>query len=131
MLNFFRNKKGSEREAVILEFRNMIEKTKAGKNDIQIVVGHGVNMSNSIFLKTYSSPDDFRKKLYKEKFKYLQKFKEFQESCREKDLAFYMGIHFFATWLVALVENDNELEKIVQKELIWLSKKGENFEESV
>ena len=112
-------------EAVIKEFKEMIETTKAGKDDAQMVVGHGVNMANSIFLKTYPSPDVFQTKPYKEKLKYLKKFKKFQESYRQKDLAFYIGIHFFATWLLSLVENDSELEKIVQKELIWLSQKGE------
>ncbi len=125
MLGFFKKKKGKERDGVIEEFKTMINKTRNGDEDAQMVVGHGVNMANSVFLKAYSSPDDFRGRPYKEKWEYFKKFIKFKEGVKGKDFGLYIGIHFFGTWLLALVENDDDLEKLVQKELVWLSKKGE------
>jgi hypothetical protein len=125
MFGIFKKKKSNERDGVIEEFNSMINQTKTGKEDSQMLIGHGVNVANSIFLKAYSSPDDFRGRSYKEKFKYFKKFIKFKEGVKEKDFGLYIGIHFFGTWLLALVQDDNDLENLVKKELVWLSKKGE------
>ncbi len=125
MFGFLKKKKSNERDGVIEEFNSIINQTKTGREDAQMVIGHGVNMANSIFLKTYSSPDDFRGRSYKEKFEYFEKFVKFKKGVKEKDFGLSIGIHLFGTWLLALVQDDDDLEKIVKKELVWLSKKGE------
>lgn len=126
MFGFFGGKK-RERDGVIEEFKSMINQTKTGNEDAQMVVGHGVNMAYSTFLKAYSSTDDFRGRAYKEKWEYFKKFTKFKESFRKKDFGLYLGIHFFGTWLLAVVENDDDLENLVYEELGWLSKKGETL----
>jgi len=125
VFGFFKKKKSSERDGLIEEFKLLINSAKTGNENAQLVVGHGVNMANSIFLKAYSSPDDFRGRAYREKRDYFKKFTKLKEGFKEKDFGLYIGIHFFGIWLLALVENDHDLENLVQEELIWLSKKGE------
>ena len=125
MLSFFKKKKDSERDKVLEEFKSLIAQTKNGKEEAQVAIGHGVNIANSIFLKSYSSPDIFRQKSDKEKYDYFKKFCQTKENLKKEDFGISVGFHFFGTYLVALVNNDYELEGIVQEELVWLSKKGE------
>lgn len=125
MFGFFRNKKNNERDRVIEEFNSIMNQTKTGAEDAQMVIGHGVNMANSVFLKAYSSPDDFRCRSHKEKLEYFKKFIKFKEDVKDKDIGLYMGIHLFGTWLLGFVQDDDDLEQLVKKELAWLSKKGE------
>lgn len=125
MLNIFKKKREKQRNQVIEEFTGLVEPLKTKPEQIQILVGHGINIGNSLFFKNVTSINEFNNLPDKKKFDFFKKFLDFKEKMKNEDQYVYLGLHLYATWILAVINNDNELQLMVSSELKWISKKGE------
>ena len=124
MFNFFKNK---QRDKTIKEFNMVIENIKTNDETFQMVVGHGVNLAYSFFCKKYKKKQFFENQSHEERMEYFKKYIDFRNKVGEKDSTIYLGLYCFGIWLLSLVTKDKKLEEISEKELVWLSKKGEQI----
>ena len=93
---------------------------------IQTRVGVGLNLSHSMFLKSFGSQVSFSEKSKSEKIDYINKLSNFEDSIRsDKDKFIAVGVALFKMWLAAVAEDDNQLIEHFQTEMDRLSRLGD------
>ena len=125
MFGFFKNILKPERQKIIDEFTQTIEKLKGADSSVQLVVGHGVNMANSLFFRKFKTVEEFKNITRHEQDDYLKKFGVMEVETGKKDPLMAIGFGLFKMWLVSIITNDDEAMQYFSKELGWLSKVGD------
>ena len=104
-------------------FSEIIEIIKTYDETTQMVIGHGLNMSSSLFYQNFKSVDRFGELSENKKADFLSKMINFREKLQHKDQFAAVGVNIFIYWLESIIIENIDSDKI-QKELIWISKKG-------
>ncbi|MDP2787017.1 MAG: hypothetical protein Q8O79_02940 [Pseudomonadota bacterium] len=101
MFGFGTKKESPERRAAREEFESTCRQLKGANEIVQMAVGHAINMANSMFIKTFGSVDGFRRIPDAQKFDYLRKLTDTENSLREEknDMASSLGFGLFKMWV--------------------------------
>lgn len=127
MFNFGKKKEDPNRRALREEFESVTKDLRQADESVQIAVGHSINIANSIFHKSYSSPSEFRQLPNSQRIEYINRLTSMENQLREEknDPHSSLGFGLFKMWVGALSENDSDLMKQISAELAYFSDKGD------
>ncbi len=127
MFGFGKKAENPERRAAREEFESTCRKLRAADEVVQMAVGHAINMANSLFTKSFGSPDGFRGIPDEQKLEYLKKLTAAEERFRDvqNDMASSLGFGLFKMWVGMVVVQDSELTEAFARELAHFSRKGD------
>lgn len=110
----YRKKKIDDIDSIILGLDE-------GDKVIKTFVGHGINLSNSFFCKTFKIVSEFSNSHYKIRNEYLKKFTMTRKAMVEKDQYTGLGFALFEEYLIALDIEDEYLAEYTSKQFKPLS----------
>ena len=127
MFGFGKKKEDPNRKALREEFETVTQALRQADEVVQIAVGHAINMANSIFYQSYSTPSEFQKLPKTKQIEYIKKLTNMEVGLREEknDPHSSIGFGLFKMWVGALSENDTELLNQFNSELSYFSQKGD------
>jgi len=127
MFGFGKKKEDPNRKALREEFESVTTALKSADNLIQVAVGHSINMANSLFHQTYSSPSEFQRLPMSERISYINKLTDMENKLKEEkgDPHSALGFGLFKMWVGAVAEVDTGLMQQFSNELAYFSKKGD------
>lgn len=117
--------KHPERRIVREEFDKITSALRKADEQVQVIVGDGINTASQLFLKGFSSIETFKKLSYEEQVQHLKNFNNMESEVSKNEPQKALGYNLFKKWLMAVVQSDPELIEIFGKELAHFSKKGE------
>jgi len=127
MFGFGKKKEDPNRKALREEFETVTQALRQADDVVQIVVGHAINMANSIFHQAHSSPSEFQRLPKSKQLEYINNLTKMEVGLRDEknDPHSSIGYGLFKMWVGALSENDAELMNQISLELAYFSKKGD------
>jgi hypothetical protein len=126
MFGFGSKKENPERKAAREEFETTCRQLRGADEVVQMAVGHAINMANSMFMKTFESVDGFNRIPSSQKFEYIAKLTQAENTFRDekKDMASSLGFGLFKMWVGMVTARDTELIDAFARELSVFSRKG-------
>jgi hypothetical protein len=127
MLGLFGKKEHPERKQLRLEFEKATSALRTADELTQTVIGHAINMTNSMFARRFGSVQGFTALSLGDKVACMQQLTAFEARVAEKDPHMRLGTALFKMWIGALAEDDTELVQKFAEELVVFSRKGEKL----
>lgn len=124
MFGLFKNKEPRERIDLRNEFEKITQAARGADNSMQIAVGVGINIANSLFIKRYGTVESFKLMPRHERTAYIMKLTKFEEKMSEQDPPAAIGIALFKMWIGVVAETDEELAEQFSKEISYFSRKA-------
>lgn len=124
--NFFKSE-DKDRKFVRKHFADLSRRIEASDKMSQKVVGHAINMANSVFFKKFSSIENFKKVPREDQMRFLNGLATMQQGLYDGQDISAVGWELFKLWVSTLIENDNELEHPFAMKLAYFSKIGDIF----
>jgi hypothetical protein len=100
-----------DRQAARDDFHRVTSQLRSTDTSIQVAVGHGINMANSLFVRRFGSIKGFSGLPVSEKHQYLRELTDMEERLATEQPHVTVGFALFKMWIGAVTENDNELER--------------------
>lgn len=125
MFGLFKRKSHDKLNMLIDEFFETAHAVRNKDKTVQVAVGNGINLANSMFNKTFSDISLFQKLNDAESSDYIKKLGLTVEEIAKKDMYTATGFRLFQIWLVLNYEGGCTSEKNINKELSQLSKIGD------
>jgi hypothetical protein len=127
VFGLFSKKEDHDRKHLRLEFAKVISALNGADDLTQTVVGHAINMTNSMFIERFGSVQAFSALPKHDKAAYIQQLSAFETRVADKDPHMCLGTALFKMWIGALAEDDAELVRKFGEELARFSRKGEKL----
>lgn len=93
----FGKREDPNRKAFREEFEQVAQSIRQADEMVQVAVGHAINMTNSMFHKSFSGLADFQQLTNQERIQYIHKLTHMEESLRDEkgDLPSSIGFGLF------------------------------------
>ncbi len=124
MFGFFKKKEPRERLELRKEFEKVTMAVHSADSPVQIAVGYGINLANSVFVKRYSTVDTFVNLPREERTAYIVSLTQFEEKLCKQDPPAAVGVGLFKMWIGVVAERDDELASQFSKEISYFSRKA-------
>ncbi len=108
-----------------IQFTGIVAAIKSSEHQVQISIGHSINIAHSIFIKRFESLAAFRRCSPEEQVKYVENLIEMRNGLAGKNQIAATGCMLFTIWIFAVIKGDAEAEQKVGKELEFLSRIGD------
>lgn len=124
MFNLFRPKEAPERKEFRETFMRYATNLRNSDETVQALVGHAINMANSLFFRTYSDIAEFESQPKSAQLDYINKLSVMEKKLDKSEPVLALGFGLFKMWIAAVVDDDQELMEEFFVELSYFSKKG-------
>ena len=124
MFGLFKKKEPQERVELRKEFEKVTKAVHGADNPVQVAVGYGINLANTLFVKRYSTVDAFVNLPRGERSAYIMSLTQFEEKLCKQDPPAAIGVGLFKMWIGVIAERDDELASQFSKEISYFSRKA-------
>jgi len=124
MFGLFKKREPQERIELRKEFEKITKAVHGADSPVQVAVGYGINMANSLFIKRFSTVDAFVSLPREESASYIKSLTQFEEKMSSQDPPTAIGIGLFKMWIGVVAERDEELATQFSKEISYFSRKA-------
>lgn len=125
MLGFFKRKPRSDRKGMREDFQSVMAELAAGEVVRRAAVGFGLNLLSTAFVARFSSFASFQAQPRVEQMQYLKSLISTADELAVRDPGTALGFRFYAIYIAALMERDEELLSEIGKQLALLSREGD------
>jgi hypothetical protein len=134
MFGIFRRRETAERKTARREFESVIASLRSRSPVEQALVGHSINLANSVFVQRFGSVAKFAALPQAERLEYFASLQTMLEKLRTSgDREALAGFGLFRLWLwgASAPVTDAALQRQITQSLEELSRKGDAFKSEV
>jgi len=124
MFGLFKKKESQARSELRREFEKVTKVVHGADNPVQVAVGYGINLANTMFAKRHSTVDTFVNLPREERTAYIVSLTQFEEKLCTQDPPVAIGVGLFKMWIGVVAERDDELASQFSKEIEYFSLKA-------
>ena len=108
MFGLFGKRRESPREGIRKDYDRVMDVVRRSPPEAQLVVGHTINLVNSIFLKRFGTIAAFQALPEKERLGYIESLTK-AEAAAAKEPPAVVAFALFKMWVAAISANDREM----------------------
>jgi hypothetical protein len=106
--------KSSARQGLLEDFQKARDAIQAAPRDVQIGVAVGLNTATTMFVKRFGGVSGFSELGKSDRLAYLRQLADFEERILSTDQLTGLGVAVFKMWLGAVIEDDQELRRVME-----------------